>query len=129
MTIKIVNKGLNDIKLMNVKLMESEDYNILSKSEEYVGSIDSDDYETIDFTITAKKDTDLVLDLEYMDANNVKYTEEQNIPLNLLSREDAQKLSNGGNGFVGVLIIIIIVGAGIFFYIRHKKKKKDKTKR
>src|SRR3989344_1229725 len=51
LTVKIVNKGLPDMKFVNVKLAKSEKYRIISPSEVYIGNIDSDDYETADFRL------------------------------------------------------------------------------
>ena len=85
--VKIVNKGVSDIKLLNVKLEESDSYSIISPSEVYVGNIDSDDYETADFTLfvknTKEKKAVLPITLEYKDANNVEYVNAVNLELPL----------------------------------------------
>jgi hypothetical protein len=132
-TIKFVNKGTNDVKFCYVKLRESDEYEILSPSEDYIGSIDSDDYETVDFDLyVSSKESEIFLPLtvEYKDANNKEYTEEIKIPLKLYSSSEAKKYGvKKGNSAVGIIIILIIVGAGLFFYIRKKRKtKKEKNK-
>ncbi len=129
-TIKFVNKGTNDIKFGYVKLKESDEYEILSPSEDYIGSIDSDDYETVDFDLYVdSKESVLLLPLiiEYKDANNKEYTKEIKIPLKLYSSTQAKKYgAKNQNSKVGIIIIVIIVGAGLFFYWRKKKKGKKK---
>ncbi|MBI2134666.1 hypothetical protein HYU09_01635 [Candidatus Woesearchaeota archaeon] len=127
--IKVVNKGVTDIKFTNVKLMPSKDYNILSNDEDYLGNIDSDDYETAEFNIYVenKKDKKIMLPiiLEYMDANNNEYRTEMNIEMPLYSASEAKKLGLvAGNGKLGFFIVFLIVAAGLFAYRRWKRGRK-----
>ena len=128
-TVKVVNKGVTNIKFMNIKLLENESYSIISNDEVYLGNIDSDDFETASFNIFVGKakggKVALPFELDYKDANNNDFNEIIGLELNIYSGSDAKKFGlKQGNGFVGNLIIIIIVAAGLFFYVRHRKKKK-----
>lgn len=120
--IKIVNKGLTNVKLMHVKLGESKKYTINSPEKIYIGNIDTDDYETADFKLILKSSKDLILPLTiaYMDANNNQFTEERNISLKTTPK------SIIGSIIKGLLIIIVIVGIGLFIYWRFFWKKKIK---
>jgi hypothetical protein len=127
--IKIVNKGVTDVKFLNVELKESDNYRILSPKEVYVGNIDSDDYETADFDVTLGKvkgkDAVLILLIEYKDANNNDYSKNIDLPLKLYSASEAKSMGlKKGNNAVGIIIVLIIVGVGFFIYIRWRKKKK-----
>ena len=128
-TIKMVNKGVSDLKLLNVKMAESNEYTIISPNEVYVGNIDSDDYETAEFTIfvknTKEKKVMLPITLEYKDANNVDYVENINLELLLYDTSEAKQLGLiQGNGTVGFIVIIIIVVVGFFVYRKWRKSKK-----
>jgi len=128
-TIKFTNKGVTDIKFLNVELEESENYDILSPKEVYVGNIDSDDYETADFKLTLNKvkGSDVILPLlvEYKDANNNEYSKEIEMPLRLYSASEAKAAGlKSGSSKVGIIIVIVIVVVGFFIYIRWRKKKK-----
>ncbi len=128
-TLKFTNKGVTDIKFMNIKLKDSENYNILSPKEVYVGNIDSDDYETADFKLSLGrikgKEVVLPLLVEYRDANNNEYVEDVNVPLKLYSSSEAKAIgAKKGSSKVGIIIVLIIVGGGFFFYRRWRKKKK-----
>jgi len=128
-TVKIVNKGVSDIKLLNVKLAESNSYKILSPNEVYVGNIDSDDYETADFTLFVEKTKDkkavLPIRLEYKDANNMEYLEIIDLELPLYGASEAKKFGFvKGNGTMGMFIMLVIVVAGFFGYKKWKKRKK-----
>ena len=128
-TIKIVNKGVSNIKLLNVRLAESDNHKIISPAEVYVGNIDSDDYGTADFTAFVKNTKDkkiiLPLTLEYMDSNNKKYADSINLELPLYDTSEAKKFGLiNGNGTFGFMIIILVVVGGFFIYRRWRKRKK-----
>lgn len=128
-TVKIVNKGLPDMKFVNVYLAKSDKYNIVSPAEVYIGNIDSDDYETADFKVYVKKTSDkkvvLPLTVEYKDANNKDYTKVVDLELPLYSSSEAKKLGlvKGNGKFSWVFVLVLAVG-GYFVYRRWKKHKK-----
>jgi LPXTG-motif cell wall-anchored protein len=132
-TTNIVNRGKLDIKFLTLTLLPSEDYEILSPTEIYVGELESDDFETTDFTIfvdesLASKDTmyiDLPVKVEYTDSNNHDYTSQTQVKLKVYSQEDLKRFglmtdSNGSSTYF--VVAIVILGAG-FWYLRKKKKK------
>ncbi|MFC1769030.1 COG1361 S-layer family protein [Nanoarchaeota archaeon] len=127
-SIKLINKGTNDIKFCYVTLEESDDFEILSPSEVYVGSVDSDDYETVDFNIFVDSEESVVplpLEITYKDANNKDYNTKVDVDLRLFSAEEAKKLGlQGSSLLIGIIIVIIIVVVGIFVYRRFFRKKK-----
>jgi len=127
--IKVVNKGVTDIKFVNMKLGPSNSYQILTNDEVYLGNIDSDDFETAEFKLfvdkTRSKQISLSLILEYKDANNKDFSDNIELRLNLYTAFDAKKLGlKQGNRFLGTLIIIIIVVAGLLYYRKRKKTRK-----
>jgi hypothetical protein len=128
-TIKFVNRGLADIKLLSAKLGTSDDYEILNSDEVYVGNIDSDDYETADFDIyvnNVKQGVELPLSIAYRDANNNQYQKTYRLELKIYSKREAEKMGlKKASNLVGVLIVIAIVGVGIYWYKFRRKKKKE----
>ncbi|MBW2993690.1 COG1361 S-layer family protein [Candidatus Woesearchaeota archaeon] len=126
-TLKFINKGLIDLKLMNIKLDESDGFEIVSSDEVYVGNIDSDDYETAEFDLYVKgwkSEVILPIIIDYMDANNQRYRDKEDVILKLYSSGKAKKYGLEEKGSVGVLIVIMIAGAGGYYYWRKRKKKK-----
>ncbi|MBI2651625.1 hypothetical protein HYX01_04085 [Candidatus Woesearchaeota archaeon] len=131
--IKIVNKGVTDIKFVNVKLMPSNNYLILSSNDAYLGNIDSDDFENAAFKVFVKKhnkkEVKLPILIEYKDANNNDYKENKEIILSLYTSSEAKKFGfKKGNGYLGILIIIIIVAFGLLYYKRYVKPKLHRSK-
>ncbi len=125
-SIRLVNKGLTNIKFLTSILADSKDYEIISSKEVYVGKIDSDDYQTADYTLNVKKTKDnkvaLPLTIEYMDANNQKYTEQKELSV-------AVSGSGSHISFGMVVFIVICAVIGYFVYRRWEKKQEAKKKR
>lgn len=130
--IKVTNKGLTNIKFVNVYLNNTKNYDVLSENSVYVGNIDSDDYSTADYRIKLNKVSDgkapMVLVLEYLDANNNKYNEEMVVYLKVVSAKD-KGVDGNGNGSGTIIFAIIIIAAGYYFYKRWEKKKLHPNKK
>ncbi|MBW2966485.1 COG1361 S-layer family protein [Candidatus Woesearchaeota archaeon] len=129
--IKIVNRGLTNIKLLTAKLDISNDFEVLSQSEVYIGNIDSDDYETVEFTIDIKSKKEVInlpLELTYMDSTNKEFTQTKSITLRMFSESDAQKAGMVEKKSIGytILILIVAIGLVIYFWRRRKKKRAQK---
>lgn len=128
-TIMFVNNNLANLKFLTVKLLESEDYKIISADTEYIGDLDSDDFESVDFKLnieTKKKIVPLKVEMSYKDAMNKEYTENIELNFNLLTASElGVKKSNTGPI---VIVLILLVGAGYYFYKRYRKKKKKEEK-
>lgn len=130
-TVKIVNKGLPDMKFVNVRLANSSMYRVISPSEVYIGNIDSDDYETADFKLYVERTSDkkviLPLTLEYKDANNKNYRQIVNLELPLYSSSEAKRLGlvKKNSSFTWILLIVLAV-AGFFGYRYWKRRRKAK---
>jgi len=122
--LKIVNKGLNDVKLMNMVIGESEDFELLtSNAEQYIGNLDSDDFETVDFEVLLKEKNvvSIPLSLEYLDNNNNLYKEDLELKLTIHS---AEQLGQKKSSKAWLYVVIIVVVAGFLWYRKRKKSKK-----
>lgn len=126
-SVRFTNKGASNLKFLYVELLQSEKYDIISQPSLYVGSIDSDDYETADFDIYVKKTRDstvqMPLRVEYRDANNKQFKKDVILSLNLYSSSQAQRygLVKAGNSSLNFLVIVVIL-AGIWYYFKKRKK-------
>lgn len=119
-TIRFVNKGLAEIKLAEVEVLQSDSVEVTSESNIlYVGNIDEDDYESAQFTISVDGDTTLPVEVRFRDALNREYTENFNLPVRLQENGNG----NGGFGVGGWLVILIVVGGGIWYWRKRKKGK------
>jgi hypothetical protein len=147
---KFVNKGVTDVKFVDVVLEETEQYYVISNNEEYIGNIDSDDFESVDFSIYLKdngdpkkgseidlylkdngdpekgSEIDFPLKVTFKDANNVDYSEDITLNYKIYTAEQKGEAKSRSAGFIVGAIIIIIVGWII--YRRWEKKRKAKQK-
>ncbi|MFC1752660.1 COG1361 S-layer family protein [Thermoproteota archaeon] len=130
-SIKFVNRGITDIKFLNVKLQSSEEYEITSADLDYVGNVDSDDYESADFDIFLKEPaTDKVklpISVMYKDSNNNDYSKDVELELKLLSEKERGVEKKSSMGLIIFVVIIIVVGW--LLYKRWEKKKKNQGKK
>ena len=55
--IKVINKGLSDVRFLEVEIGTSTYFDVLSNKQVYIGDIDSDDFDTADFKIYFKSNT------------------------------------------------------------------------
>lgn len=122
-TLKFVNRGLSEIKLLNIELVASDAYTMLSGSPNiYIGNIDSDDFDTQTITITADGDTlEIPVRLHYLDALNNEFDEQKTLRLELTHS------SNGSSDIPWIPVLIglaIIAAAGYWWYRRLDKRKR-----
>ena len=122
-TIKIVNKGVVNLKYVTVTLGEHPSYEILSSSNEnYVGNLDSDDFETAEFTIKPLVETPLLLvKVDFKDPYNVDYSKTYEMPLRIITAAD---LGQGGSSTWMIVVVVLLAGAGYWYYRRRKHNKK-----
>ncbi|MBI2445416.1 hypothetical protein HYV43_03445 [Candidatus Micrarchaeota archaeon] len=73
-SLKLVNSGSEEVKFLTARLEDAASYQSAGANRYYVGTVASDDFETLDFDVFALKD-DPVLDvaLEFRDATNQLY--------------------------------------------------------
>lgn len=132
LTINVVNRGKLDIKFLTLTLLPSDDYEIISPTEVYIGELESDDFDTVDYNIfieesVASDDTvyvDLPVKIEYTDSNNRDYTGQSQVKLKVYSQDDLKRLglmTAGGSNNMYMIVGLIAVG-GIVWYWRKKRK-------
>ena len=132
---ELANLGQGELKAVQLEVMESEDYQLLSsQSRYYIGNVDSDDTETEEILIEVDEslsEVEILVKLSYSDALNNELVEEYNLLLPVYSEEDAIELGiteAKSQTWLIVLIILVILG-GIWYYRKKQKKKKVASKK
>ena len=133
--IKIVNSGLSDVRFVDLEASDTSNIEFLTNKNQYLGNIDSDDFDSIEYKIYIKPNAadsiNLLVKLNYKDSTNKEYSETQMITLKTYSLKEAQSLGLvekqsytlyfvGGLGIVGFVIYKILKK-------RKLKKKREKN--
>jgi len=127
--VSISNIGKSDINFVILELQENEAYEILSSKKMYLGNLESDDFETGQFTLFVKKtaasSVPLTFALQYKDAYDQLHTDTIVLENKIYSTAQAkqmQLISASGPGFGTIIFVLLVIGIGIYFWRRQKKK-------
>jgi len=124
----IVNKGLGDAKFVNIKI-NPQGYTLLSANNDYVGTIGSDDFETMNLDVIFKEANPVLnAEIEYRDFDNQKITQSVTLPVKIYSNEEALSLGIIQKNNTVLYIFIGIACLGSWFIIRKIRKKKRQNK-
>lgn len=131
--VSFVNKGKSNIMFVDSKLQESDEFELLSAPEIYIGNIDSDDYETVEYELKLSADVSghftLPISLTYEDELGQELTATHNVKVRVYSAEESKKLGLNGNESISPAVVtIIIVIVGILLYLIIKKARNRKSK-
>ncbi len=124
LTFKVVNSGILDSKFVKVTLPQTKAFDVESPESQYVGDIDSDDYETVTYNIKPNEQGNINIPVKITayDALGNEYNYTENINIRVYSEEEARKLGLiKTNNFVAVSIIILIVLAAYVIYKKIRK--------
>lgn len=129
-SIKIINSGLTDVKFVYVNVNDVSGVKFLSEKEEYIGDIDSDDFDSVEYkayiSATAPETINLPVILKFKDATNKEFIESESIILKTYSLKEAQGLGLVKKPRYALYLIIVIL---ILAYVSYRILKKRKLKR
>jgi hypothetical protein len=128
--IKVVNNGLAPIKFLDMQLLPSSYYTILSSNKIYIGNIDSDDSDTAEYKLLvnndAPKNLQLLILVNYRDTSNKLYSDTKVISVNAYDNNEAEQLglvkTSNLSLIIGVIIALIIIFI-IYRMIKRRRKK------
>jgi hypothetical protein len=118
--LRVTNKGLGEVKFVDVTLGNSDSYELISGSpEKYVGNIDSDDYKTARITVRTKEDIlTIPVMVTYMDALNTPYNKSVTLSV------PVQSTKTGSISITRIVLIILVIAIiGYVIYRRRSKKR------
>ncbi|MBN1543839.1 COG1361 S-layer family protein [Candidatus Woesearchaeota archaeon] len=131
---KFVNKGVTDIKFLDVTLKETADFKITSSNEEYIGNIDSDDFESVDFAVYLGNNGDakegsvieFPLHIEFKDANNVDYSNDLKLTYSIPTAEEKGQEQSRSALLMVMAIVIIVAGWLTYRWWDRRRKRQQK---
>ncbi len=128
-SLEVVNRGLGEIKSVSVKLSPNG-FELLSKNNVFVGTIDADDTDIASFDVVYKTtNPSLSARVEYKDFDNKDLVETVNIPFRVYTKEQALELGlikKSNTSLYGGVIILVLA---IWFVWRKIKKRRKRDRR
>lgn len=126
-SVKFVNNGLGDIKFLTTTLQESEDYDILSSPKEYVGDLDSDDFDSVTYNLKVSGDKNiLILPIKATYKDSLNSDHEEDFQVIVKVRDSASVNPKASNTTMIVIIVVVVIIVLYFLYRKFIKKKKKK---
>jgi hypothetical protein len=130
-TLELANAGTTDVKLVELTLLPSEEYQLITPSNYfYIGDIDADDTESEEIHLYIKSGVDMLtlpIKVAYYDANNRPLQQQVELPLQLYSSGDLKRfgLVERSSAFIWILLLLL-AGGGYWWYTKKYKPKKKK---
>ena len=129
LSMQFSNTGNINVRALEVSVT-SEYFEMLDSPKSYIGSLDVDDYTSVQYTIYSKSDLKpgvypLHVSMRCKDAYNTEYNITQDVTLEVVSPNIAALTQTpAGMGLASIFVIVVAVGAiGYFVYRRYFKKK------
>lgn len=123
---KIINSGLGNVGFVSVKIISASGLEMLSNQQEYLGTIDSDDFESAMFEVLYKQTiASINAQITYKDFENKEEIEIVTLPIKIYSKEKAIELGLIKKTNYGIYFLVLIV-LGIWFSWKRFKKRKKK---
>jgi hypothetical protein len=130
-TLNIINRGLSDARFVSVRVLP-EDFTLVSDSTEYIGEVESDDFETVSFDVLfTDENPSFNAIVTYRDFNNKDVIEEIELPVTVYTRERALALGiiqPSYAGFYIALVIILVILLIVWRIIRKRRRLKNSMK-
>jgi len=134
LAVRMVNKGLSDIKFLEIDLEKGSDYSALSPEKVYIGDLDSDDFDSAEFKINIKENSPtnlkIPVTIRYKDSLNKEYEEKINLDAKVYSKEQAIQLGliQQNNTFIYIVIAVVLIIAYLIYRRVRKRIKRKKEK-
>ena len=127
-TIRIINDGLSGIKFLSINFQQPSNGRIMSPTYEYIGNLDSDDFDSIDLRVFTNKNSlgtlSIPMTINYKDSTNKDLTKEEIVNVKVYSVDEAKKIGlvEGNNYviyFAGVLLVLIYL---VYRFRKNRRK-------
>ncbi|MCF7910791.1 hypothetical protein K9L16_03900 [Candidatus Pacearchaeota archaeon] len=130
LSLKIINKGLGNVKFISVEVFP-QGYELLSSKNIYIGTISSDEDDLATFDVIFKSTSPkLSAKVEYKDFENQDKIETVNLPVTVYTQEKALELGliqeSNLNFYLGLAAIVIILWI-LWGRLKKRRKKRNRS--
>jgi len=117
LTLRIINSGLEDVKLLSIAVDDGSGLKFLSSKYVYIGDVDSDDFETVEFDVFIRENAGSTIELpvqfSYRDSLNKVYEESRSVVIKIYTVDEAVSVGliakSNTMTYVGWIIGIIVI--------------------
>ena len=129
-TFRLVNRGHGSAEFVSLALNETDNIEVVGSNEVYIGSMDSDDFQTASFRVNVDAETesldidtlDLPVVLEYTDSEG-EQTETQTVQTQLYTQEQLQQYGLASSSSILPIVVLAVIAVGGIYYWRRRRKK------
>ncbi len=122
-TIEIANPGTADIRYLQLYVLPSDEYTLLSPNDYfYIGNIDADDTQSEELEIYITPNTKLLhlpIKLKYFDANGKQFQQQFDLTMNLYTTSQLETYGKIPTNYTWVYIVILFLSIG--GYVAYRK--------
>lgn len=124
----ISNTGSSPLNFVVLTLEDSEHYEVIGPRQTYLGNLQSDDFETGQFSVYVADDTQIPLEAElsisYRTAYGEQISETRTVQVPIYTQQRAQELGlvSNGNGSGAIVFVLIVIAAIVGFVWWRRRK-------
>ena len=130
LTIRIVNSGLGEARLLSLKVIPVSGLKIIGSDSVYIGNIESDDFDSADFQISVPESVpgtiNLIVELAYRDSKNKEFAETKYLPVKIYTRDEAIEvgLVSKSNTLTYVIVVVVLIVVWLIWRAWRKRRKR-----
>ncbi len=128
-SLQFSNTGNINIRALSVNA-SSESFEILSSSQNYIGSLNLDDYSSVDYTIYSNNNLKpgvypIHVTMTFRDAYNTEHTVTQDVPIEVVSQGIVNLTQKPAEmSLTSIILVLIVICAVVYVvYTRYFKKR------
>ena len=131
-TIGIANRGLARVKHVVLTitqastpsaLADGDRFKLIDTDTRYIGDIESDDYDTVDFKILPESSDcrNVTVDVSYADDYGNTYSVATELPIKVYTSGEMKAIAPAGGGYTGMIIVALVL---LLVYVFRKRIKR-----
>jgi hypothetical protein len=122
-TIGIANRGLARAKHVVLTIADGDQFKLIDTDTRYIGDIESDDYDTVDFKILPESSDcrNVTLDVSYADDYGNTYSVATELPIKVYTSDEMKAIAPAGGGYTGIIIVALVL---LLVYVFRKRIKR-----
>ena len=122
-TIGIANRGLARAKHVVLTIANGDRFKLIDTDTRYIGDIESDDYDTVDFKILPESSDcrNVTVDVSYADDYGNTYSVATELPIKVYTSGEMKAIAPAGTGYTGIIIVALVL---LLVYVFRKRIKR-----